>query len=726
VDVSTGDFRATETSEFDDLVDELSRISPREILLPNRLKDYLPLKRIKEQLEIGGRPIFTFIDDEFFNPDVCREVLIKKLGYEDTEDALSCLNVAINAAGVILRYLEINKSSQHGHIRRLIPYKHTDYMVIDDVSRTNLELIRTIATRQRTGSLLSVMDCTCTPMGSRLLLSWLNYPLIDIGSINERLDAVQELLKKPTLRRELRNTLKKISDIERLNAKCATLQCNPREMLNLSKSLVAIPAVRELLKGCESVMLKEIYQKLDDVDEVSKLITQSLNEDPPIEIKSGGIFRRGYNSELDKLMDITRDGRTWILSYETEERQRTGIPNLKAKYNKVFGYYIEVTKSHLGSIPSDYSRKQTIAGGERFTTERLKDYEQKILTAEQRMAVLEYEMFVNLRSLVSSYASRIKESAGLLARCDVICSFAEIASKNRYCRPLLTTVEEIVIKEGRHPVLERVHLGEPFIPNDISMNSSSHQMLIITGPNMAGKSTLLRQVALTIIMAQMGSFVPAKEAKIGLVDRIFTRVGALDNLSAGQSTFMVEMIETSNILKYATRKSFILLDEVGRGTSTFDGVSIAWAVAEYIHDRIRARTLFATHYHELTGLAQGKRRAKNFSISVKEWNDRIIFLRKLVKGPTDRSYGIQVGKLAGLPEPVIKRAKEVLSFLEKGEVERLIPQTKIAGLDSMLFNPEFLTREKSRRIERQLRSIDLDRITPEQALKCLQRLREMV
>ncbi|RLA77794.1 MAG: DNA mismatch repair protein MutS, partial [Deltaproteobacteria bacterium] len=613
------------------------------------------------------------------------------------------------AAGAILRYVLETQKVEPAHIRPLEVYRTEQYLILDETTQRNLELFSPLRGSGRKGSLLGVLDRTVTAMGRRRLRQWLAYPLRDLVEIGRRLEAVASLKEAPLERDTLRELLEGVSDIERLNARLALGRANPRELVALKESLERVPEIRERLLSFGSDLLQEIAQGLDPLEEVVQKIGERIVDDPPATVTEGGIIRDGYHQELDELRSISREGKGWIAKLEAEERRRTGIPSLKVGYNQVFGYYIEVTRPNLPLVPEDYVRKQTLKGAERFITPKLKEYERKVLGAEERIKALEYELFLRLREELMAYCPRIQGLARRLSELDVLISLAQVAEENRYVRPSLTEEDRIEIKEGRHPVIEQMDLPEPFVPNDALLDQQN-RILIITGPNMAGKSTYIRQVALIVIMAQMGSFVPAKEAEVGLVDRIFTRVGASDNIARGESTFMVEMRETAAILQGATPRSLVILDEIGRGTSTFDGLSIAWAVAEYLHDVKGPKVLFATHYHELTELASRLPGVKNYHIAVREWKGEVVFLRQVLPGGMSRSYGIQVARLAGLPQEVIGRAKEVLSELEKGEVRRRREELQLS-----LFVPQ------ESPVIRELKRIDPDRLTPLEALELLYR-----
>jgi DNA mismatch repair protein MutS len=566
-------------------------------------------------------------------------------------------------------------------------------------------------------------------MGSRKLKQWLNYPSMDPHEIDRRLEGVSELKEKKIERKQVRESLKGVQDMERLTSRIFLGHANARDLVGLKLSLKNLPDLKILLQAFGSPILKGVASEIESFDDLFHLLESSVVEIPPLSLREGGLIKSNYNKELDDLREIGREGKGWILHLEAGERKRTGISSLKVRYNQVFGYYIEVTKSNLHLVPSNYERKQTLVNAERFVTPELKEFEAKVLGAEEAICQLEYRLFEDIRQKVSDQTPRLQKTASAIAVIDILCSLAEVADRHDYNRPVVDEGEEIVIEDGRHPVLERMGLSERFVPNDTLLNTQEHQILIITGPNMAGKSTYLRQVALIILMAQIGSFVPAREAKIGVVDRIFTRVGALDNIMRGQSTFMVEMMETARILNQATSRSLVVLDEIGRGTSTFDGLSIAWAVAEYLHDHssLRPKTLFATHYHELTELSLTKERVRNYNVAVREWGGEIIFLRKIVEGGTNRSYGIQVARLAGLPQKVIDRAKEILSNLERGELDSMglpkIAKSKIAGSKPpALVQPSLFVQVDP--IRAQLKKIKIDQLTPLDALNVLDDLKK--
>jgi DNA mismatch repair protein MutS len=666
LDISTGDFRLTESKDSASIVEEIQRISPSEVLLSESAEKeplYLPVIGILSEVATSSlnnrafeyRRSYERLTDQF------KTLSLEGFGCET-------MQAGICAAGALIYYVSETQKQKLAHLSRIETYQLDKYLLIDELSRQNLELTKNIRTGSRRATLLGILDRTATAMGARLLANWMRYPLIDLDPVRLRHNAVEELKKDIQNRRSIRENLKSVSDLERIGSKIVMGHANARDLVALKRSLVMLPDMWTLLSELKAALFTP-PEKLDRLNMLAELIEQSIREDAPPTINEGGIIKNGHNSELDELVQISRDGKGWLARMEVREREATGINTLKVRYNKVFGYYIEVPKSRSESVPVNYVRKQTLVNAERYITDELKSFEMKVFGAEDRRAALEYELFNEIRNEIAQNNQHIQEAARFLARVDCLADLAEIADQNDYCRPTMTTNGGIMIEDGRHPVVEKMITAERFVPNTIKLDNQNQQVLIITGPNMAGKSTVLRQVALVVLMAQMGSFIPAAKATISVTDRVFTRVGALDNLSHGQSTFMVEMEETANILNNASEKSLVIMDEIGRGTSTFDGLSIAWAVAEYLHDLKDkgVKTLFATHYHELTELAQTKPRVKNFNIAVKEWNDEIIFLRKLVEGGTNRSYGIQVARLAGIPDQVIKRSKKILFDIEQGE-----------------------------------------------------------
>ncbi len=719
LDISTGELKACQISGFEPFLSEALRNEPKEILSLKRFQEHPCFEGFKKNF---GNGLITYLDD----PKLDTTPSLKE---NEWNSVLKKTPLAAQAIALVLHYAEENQKKPISHIRPLSFYQVQDFMVIDEVTKRNLELTQSLFEQGKRGSLFWLLDETVTLMGSRTLKQWLNYPLINIKEIGDRLEGVSELKEMKIERKQLRESLKGIQDIERLTSRIFLGYANARDLVGLKNSLRNLPILKANLQPFSAFILKKFASEIENFDDLYQLLESSIVDHPPLTIKEGGIIKPNYDKELDGLREIGREGKGWILQLEAEEKKKTGISSLKVRYNQVFGYYIEVTKSNLHLVPNHYIRKQTLVNAERFITPELKEFETKVLGAQEAICQLEYRLFEEIREKVSDETSRLQKTASAIAIIDILGSMAEIADRYDYVQPVMDEGDEIIIRDGRHPVLERMGLSERFVPNDTQMNSPEHQILIITGPNMAGKSTYIRQVAIIILMAQMGSFVPASEAKIGVVDRIFTRIGALDNIMRGQSTFMVEMTETARILNQATSKSLVVLDEIGRGTSTFDGLSIAWAVAEHLHDHpsLRPKTLFATHYHELTELALTKERVKNYNVAVKEWGGEIIFLRKSVEGGTNRSYGIQVARLAGLPPRVIDRAKEILSNLEKGELDTMgmpkIATTKIPGLKPKPpFQPSLFVQPDPIRLE--LKKVKTDQLTPLEALNILDELRK--
>ncbi|AGF78269.1 DNA mismatch repair protein MutS [Desulfocapsa sulfexigens DSM 10523] len=673
LDLSTGAFLLGEfldtTNNGESILDQLTRMTPAELLVNENDLDLIgglvdTATTLLPGLCVTQRPATQF------HFSSCEELLIEHFKVNNLAGfGCNTLKQGVIAAGVLLDYVIETQKSDISHIEKLTPIDLELILQIDDSSRRNLELTQTIIGSQREGSLLSVLDHSCTPMGARMLKQEILFPLQNVERINARLGAVRFLYGHTAIRNTFRELLTTIYDVERLNSRMVLGNGNGRDMLALKQSLAKLPAIRELLLQCDAEHIRKIGEDLDVLADLHQLLENTIHEEAPITLREGRLIKEGYNEELDELMHIQRHGRQLILDLESQERNATGIAKLKVGFNKVFGYFIEVSRLQSANVPDTYIRKQTLVNAERFITPELKEFETKVLGAQDRRLELEYQLFVEIRSQLASESSRLLKSGALLAKTDFLVCLAEVAHLYRYKCPEVNNGDSIDIIEGRHPVIERSLPNGKFVPNDVHLDQETEEVLIITGPNMAGKSTILRQTALIVLMAQMGSFVPAKEASIGVVDRIFTRVGAMDDLRRGQSTFMVEMNETANILNNATEKSLVILDEIGRGTSTFDGLSIAWAVAEDLVQKNNkgVKTLFATHYHELTDLARTEERVRNYSIAVREWNDTIIFLHKLVKGGTNRSYGIQVAGLAGVPERVVRRAGEILKNIEQGE-----------------------------------------------------------
>ena len=660
IDLSTGDFHITELKGVDSAValrNEFSRWEPKELVVQERLAD---TQLIRELLGDDPKSMLTELEDWVFEHDYAYRQLIEHFEVQSL-DGFGCerRTLAIIAGGALLHQLQKTQKRDLSHITAVRFYTDTAFMQLDEATLRNLEITRSAIDGKRKGSLLWLIDQTRTAMGARLLRRWLLHPLVAVKQINQRRDAVAEFKDNFLLRDEVRQLLTSVRDIERLISRIDLGSANARDLVSLCESLSVLPRIYTAMAKVTSPLLVSLIKNADTLADVASTLAEAIVADPPFTVRDGGMFNDGWDEQLDELRSIARDGKKFIAGLEAQERRRTGIQNLKIGYNRVFGYYIEIKKSAAERAPVDYIRKQTLLGAERFATAELKEWEEKVLSADEKTAELEYQLFSALRKDISGETPRIQKAARTVATIDVLASFAQVASENRYVRPTINDSASLVIKDGRHPVVERVYLSQEFVPNDLRTDCDSDQILIVTGPNMAGKSTYIRQAALIVIMAQTGCFVPASEAQIGIVDKVFTRVGATDFLLRGQSTFMVEMNETANILNNATRKSLIVLDEIGRGTSTYDGLSIAWAVAEYLHNtkRIAARTLFATHFHELAELALMFDRVKNYNVSVREWGDKIVFLRKVVPGNADRSYGIQVARLAGLPKKVLDRAK---------------------------------------------------------------------
>ncbi|MGA0333488.1 MAG: DNA mismatch repair protein MutS [Kiritimatiellia bacterium] len=673
LDISTGDFRVERSPDLGALLDSLLSAGPAEILVAEEEKDQWPA-----DLKLVAR-VVTPYDDWVFEGDAAEDLLVRHFSVQSLE-GFGCQNLgpALGAAAAVLHYVHHNLHNKIDHIRALQVRNPADYLVLDEATVSNLELLESRDPRpgHRGPTLLKVMDATCTAMGARLLRQWIARPLSKKSAIEERHEAVESLLTRQADYRGIREALGGVKDLERLLARLHSSSGNPREVQALAQSLRALPALKELLADSPSPRLHHLGGELQTLPALTERIEAALVEEPPASLKDGGVIRGGVHAELDELRAASTEGRKWLANFQVQEQERSGIKSLKIRHNKVFGYYIEISKANLNLVPEDYQRKQTLVNAERFVTPALKEVENKILGAQERSVALEQELFAALREEILRFTLEIQQSAAALAEIDVLCAFAERALRLSYCRPVMTEDGVIEIRDGRHPVIETLEDGERFVPNDCYLNNDTDQLHILTGPNMAGKSTYIRQVALISILAQMGSYVPASEARLSVVDRVFTRVGASDDLARGRSTFMVEMQETANILNNATPKSLVILDEIGRGTSTYDGISIAWAVAEHLHNRpeSKAKTLFATHYHELTQLADSLSGVKNYSVAVRERGEQIVFLRKIVEGAADRSYGIQVGRLAGLPEPVVARAREILFGLEAGQHGRGQPQ----------------------------------------------------
>lgn len=726
-DISTGEFYSAEIKDnynFPMLLDEIARYTPSELLINSMMANSQEeISKIKERFE---NVYITNFNDKFFISDLnninLRFNIVDNNG--QTIEEISSKTLAISSINALVEYIEETQKTTLDHINKIKIYQVSKYMALDINARRNLEITEKMRDKSKKGTLLWVLDKTATSMGGRLLRRWLNDPLIDIQEINKRLNAVKELKDDIMLRGDIIENLKKVYDIERLAGKMAFGNANARDMITLKNSLYKLPEVKKILQECKSPMLMELCDKLDELQDIYTLIDNAIVEDPPMTIKDGGIIKLGYDEEIDKLKTAQTEGKNWLIQLEADEKEKTGIKNLKVGFNKVFGYYLEVTKSYLNQVPERYIRKQTLTNAERYITEELKNLENQILGAEERVVNLEYNAFTEIREEIAKNVRRLQTTSEVISTVDVLASFAQVAEDMNYCMPIVDDKGIIDIKNGRHPVIEKIMGVGTFVENDTHLDKNDNRLAIITGPNMAGKSTYMRQVALITLMAQVGSFVPAESANIGVVDKIFTRVGASDDLSMGQSTFMVEMMEVATILKEATQNSLVILDEIGRGTSTYDGLSIAWAVAEYIADKEKcgAKTLFATHYHELTELEDKLEGIKNYSIAVKEKGEDIIFLRKIIEGGTDESYGIHVAKLAGVPKAVTTKANEILRSLER---KNILTNKKQEKQDKKQVEGQFdMYNYKLAEIAHEVDKINLNELTPIDALNTLVRIKE--
>jgi len=723
-DVTTGEFYTTEVP-VKKIKETLESISPAEVLISKR-----ELPKLQSTFDqIPFKFTITKIDDWVFAFEYCFEILtmhfkttsLKGFGIDNNQTE------AIIAAGAVLHYLQETQKANLSHLKKISVYNPTDYMILDPATKRNLEILASMSDGSRSGSLISILDKTKTSMGGRLLKKWVSLPLLKLEQIHNRLEAVDEFYQNENLRNQIGEEIKQIGDLERIISKICTGRANPRDVINLKLSLKRIPVIKDILRNVKSVALQRIRDNLIGLTYIVDKIEMMLVDEPPLNIADGGVIKKGFNAELDELRNLSSSGKDYLAQLQARERERTQIPSLKVAYNKVFGYYIEISNAHKNKVPQDYIRKQTLVNAERYITPELKQYEEKILNAEERIYQLESEFFNELRITISDEAEKVQKNAQLIAALDCFLSFAEVAIENNYVKPEVNDDDAIIIKNGRHPVVEKIlPYGEKFTPNDTYLDNSTQQIMIITGPNMSGKSVYLRQVALIVLLAQIGSFVPAESARIGIVDKIFTRVGASDNLAAGESTFLVEMHETANIVNNATTKSLILLDEVGRGTSTFDGLSIAWALTEYIHENINvaAKTLFATHYHELNELANIYPRIVNYKVDVKEVGDKVIFLHKVMPGYADHSYGIQVAEMAGLPISITKRAKQILKNLESKELSPLDhrkKKPKDEGEEEDFQLSLFEIRDDS--IRKELEDLEIEKLTPLEALIKLNELK---
>lgn len=731
-DITTGDCYVTEIDEERKLWDEINKFLPAEIICNDAfLVSGVDVDDLRNRLHIS---VFA-LESWYFGDDLCKQTLLEHFKISSLEGlGLADYDSGVIAAGSLFRYLLDTQKNTMEHMNKIIPYTTERYMVIDSSSRRNLELVETLREKQKRGSLLWVLDKTKTAMGARMLRSFVEQPLIDADAINERLDAVTELNMQAMLREEIREYLNPVYDLERLVSRISYRSANPRDLLAFKMSLEMIPHIKNLLANFTSPLLVRINEQMDGLEDLYTLLEASITEDPPLAVKEGGIIREGYNEQVDTYRNSKTQGKSWLAQLEAEEKEKTGIRNLKIKYNKVFGYYLEVTNSFKNLVPEYYTRKQTLTNAERYITPKLKELEDMILGAEDKLFALEYDLFCQVREELAAQIPRIQETAKAIAQLDVYASLSVVAQCNNYVRPTVNTKGVIDIKNGRHPVVEKMINNDMFIANDTYLDNGSKRVSVITGPNMAGKSTYMRQTALIVLMAQIGSFVPAEKAKIGVVDRIFTRVGASDDLASGQSTFMVEMTEVANILRNATAKSLLILDEIGRGTSTFDGLSIAWAVIEHISNTklLGAKTLFATHYHELTELEGKIPGVNNYCIAVKERGDDIVFLRKIVKGGADKSYGIQVAKLAGVPDSVLDRAKELVdvlvhtditsTFKDLAENSRKTKPQAVHYDEVDLEQISLFDTVQDQDIIEELKNLDITMLTPMDAMNTLYRL----
>lgn len=725
VDISTGRFFAQRISESK-LLDELLRLSPAECLLPDRRGELFEAETAKlaDNIKQLTRAVVTERPGWYFDPYQARQRLLKHFGTATLEgfgigDGDESL---IPPAGAIIEYLSETQKTTLGHIRGLKKVDTKKFLQIDPTSLRSLEILRTIRTESQKGSLLESLDQTLTAMGGRMFRRWLCMPLCDVGAIELRQDAVQEVKESDGKLNEIRGLLSLVADTERIAARVSTYRATPKDLVGLAQTLRRVPLLRKLLESFGADLLVRLAGRCDSMNELADLLEAAIEPDSPPHLRDGGVIRAGFDQEMDRLRSISHQGKSWLSSYQKQQVERTGINNLKVGYNRVFGYYIEVSRTSADKVPPDYIRKQTIKNAERYITEELKEYETEVLDAQDKALELEQQLFEQVRRQTAQYVERLQKLADTIANCDCLCAFAYLARRRNYIRPKITAGAELMINEGKHAVLAE-SLGAEFVPNDIEMGGKAGEVLIVTGPNMSGKSTYIRQVALLVLMAQAGSFIPAESATIGLVDRIFTRIGASDELVRGQSTFMVEMTETANIVNNATEKSLVILDEVGRGTSTYDGLALAWAVTEHIANRLKCRTLFATHYHELTELAELFTNVANCNVAVREWMDEVVFLHKILPGGTDKSYGIHVAKLAGVPKPVLERSQEILEELESTFAKEATGQhlskhkTKQPDKDSL-----FVQKHKS--VLDKLTSVDVNNLTPIEAINLLNRIKQ--
>jgi DNA mismatch repair protein MutS len=727
VDISTGHFFAQQLPEGK-LLDELLRLSPAECLLPDRRGELFEAetKKLARDITQLTKASLTERPSWYFDPYQARQRLLKHFGtatlegfgISDNDDGL------IPPAGAIIEYLNETQKTALSHIRNLKKIERQNYLQIDPASLRSLEILQTIRTESKKGTLLDCLDETLTGMGGRMIRGWLCMPLCDLGAIELHQDAIEELKNADADLSDIRKLLSNVSDTERIAARISTFRATPRDLLALAATLRQIPKLRQILQQFHADLLIRMAGQCDSMDELADLLEAAIEPECPSHLRDGGVIKTGFNQELDALRSISRDGQSWLKNYQKEQVRRTGIGNLRIGYNQVFGYYIEVSRSAADKVPADYVRKQTIKNAERYITEELKKYETQILGAEEKALELEQQIFEDLRGQAAQYVSRMQALAETTAQCDCLAALAYLAKRRNYIRPKVTNGGELIIHDGKHPVLGEI-LGSQFVPNDIEIGNGAGDILVITGPNMSGKSTYIRQVALLVLMAQTGSFIPAKDAQIGLVDRIFTRVGASDELVRGQSTFMVEMTETANIINNATERSLVILDEVGRGTSTYDGLALAWAITEHIANKIKCRTLFATHYHELTELAELFTNVKNCNVAVREWMDEVVFLYKILPGGTDKSYGIHVAKLAGVPQSILERSKEILEELEIAFTKE-VTSDRLAKHKTKQPDKDLLFVEKHKGVLEKLGSIDINNLTPLEAINLLSQIRDAI
>jgi DNA mismatch repair protein MutS len=727
VDISTGHFFVQRVAERE-LLSELQRLAPAECLLADRRGELFELETRKLAKDIGQltRAIITERPSWYFDPYQARQRLLKHFaaatlegfGISDGDQDL------IPSAGAIIEYLNETQRTTLGHIQSLCKVNQGNFLHIDPASLRSLEILQTIRAESRKGSLLACLDETLTGMGGRMFRNWLCMPLCEVAAIEARQDAVQELKDDAQRLSQIRELLANIADTERIAARISTFRASPRDLLALARTLRQVPQLRNLLTGLQASLNARLAQQCDSMDELAGLLESAVEPNCPPHLRDGGVIRNGFSQELDRLRSISTDGQSWLRNYQKQEAQRTGIANLKVGFNKVFGYYIEITNASADKVPVDYIRKQTVKNAERYITEQLKEYENEVLTAEERALELEQRLFEDLRQESAKYIPRLQQLADTIAQCDCLSSLSHLAARRNYCRPKVAAEPRLMIREGKHPVLAEM-LGAEFVPNDVELGSGAGDIALITGPNMSGKSTYIRQTALLVLMAQTGSFIPAKEAEIGLVDRIFTRVGASDELARGQSTFMVEMTETANIINNATARSLVILDEVGRGTSTYDGLALAWAITEHIATRLKCRTLFATHYHELTELAELFDNIRNCNVAVREWMDEVVFLHRILPGGTDKSYGIHVAKLAGIPKSILARSNEILEELESAFAKEAAGD-RLARHKTREPDRDALFIQKHKSVLDKLATIDVNHLTPIEAMNLLSQIKDEI